>query len=135
MLMTGSSIRIRWVLAGALLVWCVLTATSILMTSLGRGRDSMGDLEAEFRPFAFELPATGEIGYLEPYDGQTDLAIRMHYAAQYALVPRVVIGRVGPEFLIVARGMAQPEGDPRLDGYYQIARFPTGHRLFRRLLP
>ena len=97
----------------------------------------MGELEAEFRPFALELPPTGEIGYLEPYGGAPvteEDALRMHYAAQYALVPRVIAGHIGPEFLIVARGMARPEGDPRLDGYFRVASFPGGHRLFRRLI-
>ena len=94
----------------------------------------MGELEAEFRPFALELPPTGEIGYLEPYDGTTDDALRLHYAAQYALVPRVIAGHIGPEFLIVARGMAKPAGDPRLDGYFRVASFPGGHRLFRQLI-
>ena len=98
----------------------------------------MGGLEAEFRPFAVELPPTGEVGYLEAYDGATgneEDAVRMHYAAQYALVPRVVVGHVGPEFLIVVSGMAQPEGDLRLDGYSRVATFPSGHRLFRKLIP
>lgn len=95
----------------------------------------MGGLEAEFGLFARELPPTGEIGYLEAYDGGSEEAVRVHYAAQYALVPRVVIGRVGPEFLIVARGTAGPDGDPRLDGYFRVATFPSGHRLFRKLVP
>ena len=126
---------IRRVLTGALLVWCLLASASSLRTSLARNPDPMGELEAEFRPLAFELPATGEVGYLEQYGGATDDAVRMYYAAQYALVPRVVVGRIGPEFLIVARGMARPEGEPRLDGYFRIAAFPGGHRLFRKLIP
>ena len=136
--MTGSHNWIRWVLAGALLGWCLLASVSSLLASLARGLDPMGELEAEFRPFALELPPTGEVGYLEPYNGETGQegdAVRMHYAAQYALVPRVVLGRIGPEFLIVARGTARPEGDPRLDGYFPVASFPSGHRLFRRLIP
>jgi len=123
------------VLAGPLLAWCLLAAVSSLQTSLARNRDPMGELEAEFRPFALELPATGEVGYLEHYGDATDDTVRMHYAAQYALVPRVVVGRVGPEFLIVARGTARPQGEPRLDGYFRVAAFPSGHRLFRRLVP
>lgn len=136
--MTASNTWVRLALAGALLLWCMLAAVSSLLTSLARNRDPMGELDAEFRPFALELPPTGEVGYLEAYDGATEeeeTAVRMHYAAQYALVPRVVLGRVGPEFLIVARGMAQPEGDPRLDGYFRVASFPSGHRLFRKLIP
>ena len=136
--MTGSHNWIRWVPAGALLAWCLLASVSSLLTSLARSQDPMGELEAEFLPFALELPPTGEVGYLEPYNGETGEegdAVRMHYAAQYALVPRVVVGRIGPEFLIVARGTARPEGDPRLDGYFRVASFPGGHRLFRRLIP
>jgi hypothetical protein len=56
----------------------------------------------------------------------------MHYAAQFALTPRVVVARTGPEFLIVARDTARPNGDPRLDGYHLAASLPNGHRLFRR---
>ena len=95
----------------------------------------MAVLEAEFLPFVVELPPRGEIGFLEPYDSSNDDTVRMHYAAQYALAPRVVVGRIGPEFLIVARGMANPDGDPRLMGYHLAASFPSGHRLFRRLVP
>lgn len=133
--MTARNSWIRWALAGALLAWCVLAATSSLLTSFARSPDSMGELEAEFRPFALELPPTGVIGYLGAYGGPTDDSVRMHYAAQYALVPHVVLDRSGLEFLIVARGMARPDGDPRLDGYYRVASFPSGHRLFRRLIP
>jgi hypothetical protein len=119
--------------SGLLFAWCFFAAGSALQRSLARAPDPMATLEAEFLPFVVELPATGEIGYLEPYSGSTEETVRMHYAAQYALTPRVVSARTGPEFLIVARGMARPDGDPRLDGYDLAASFPSGHRLFRRV--
>lgn len=106
-----------------------------MRVSLARTPDPMGTLEAEFLPFVWELPASGEVGYLEPYQPTTPDDERMYYAAQYALVPRIVLGRVGSEFLIVARGKERPGGDPRLDGYYPVAKFASGHRLYRRLVP
>ena len=121
------------VLCGALLAWCLFAAVSALRLSLNRPADPMAVLEAEFKPFAFELPPFATVGYLEQRDGG-EYAVRMHYAAQYALAPRVVVGRVGPEFMIVARGTAQPD-DPRLEGFYPVARLANGHRLFRRLVP
>ncbi len=126
----------RRALGGALLVWCFLAATAALRDGLARDPDPIAGLDAEFRALVFDLPARGTIGYLEGYeDAGTADAVRMHYAAQYALVPRVVVGRVGPEFLIVARGTSRPGGDPRLDGYYHVATFPSGHRVYRRLVP
>jgi hypothetical protein len=118
------------------LAWCLLAATSALRDGLARDQDPMTALEAEFVALVFDLPSSGVIGYLERYEGAgSDDAVRMHYAAQYALVPRVVVKRVGPEFLIVARGMARPGGDPRLDGYFPVATFPGDHRVYRRLVP
>ena len=126
----------RRALGGALLVWCFLAATSALRDGVARDPDPIAGLEAEFRALVFDLPARGTIGYLEAYvEGGTDAAVRMHYAAQYALAPRVIVGRVGPEFLIVARGTERPGGDPRLDGYHLVASFPSGHRVYRRLVP
>jgi hypothetical protein len=122
-------------LSGALLGWCLFAAATALRQSASRTSDSMAALEAEFLPMIVELPPAGEVGYLEPYGNQSEDDVRMHYAAQYALVPRIIAGRVGPEFLIVARGMARPDGDPRLAGYHVVASFPGGHRLFRRLVP
>ena len=120
----------------ALLGWSLLAAISTVSEGLARDPDPMAELEAEFLALVFDLPASGVIGYLERYsDAGTDDAIRMQFAAQYALVPRVVAGRVGPEFLIAARGTERPGGDPRLDGYHLVAAFPSGHRVYRRLVP
>ena len=131
------SVRDWWqrALSAAVLVWCLLAATASLREGLARDPDPMAGLEAEFRALVFDLPARGTIGYLEGYaDGGTDAAVRMHYAAQYALAPRVIVGRIGPEFLIVARGTPRPGGDPRLDGYYHVATSPNEHRVYRRLV-
>ena len=69
--------------------------------------DPMERLEAEFSKLAKDLPPAGEVGYLERYeDAGAEDAVRAHYAAQYALVPRVVVSRVGHEFMIVAHGHA-----------------------------
>ena len=126
----------RSVLGAVLLVWSLLAGVSTVRAGLARETDPIAELEAEFRALAFDLPASGLVGYLEAHgDAGADVAIRMHYAAQYALVPRVIVGRVGPEFLIVARGTERPGGDPRLDGYHQVASFPSGHRVYRSLVP
>jgi hypothetical protein len=121
------------VLGAVLLAWCLAVALSSRQSARALPHDPMPELEAEFARYARYLPPSGDIGYLEQYksDG-TDLPIRMHYAAQYALVPRVIVGRTGPEFLIVAHGTADPDGDPRLDGYVPIETFANGDRLFRR---
>jgi hypothetical protein len=128
--------RWRQALGGTLLVWCVLAAAGALRDGLTREPDPMAGLDAEFSALVFDLPAHGEIGYLERYENPgADDAVRMHYAAQYALAPRVIVRRVGPEFLIVARGTARPGGDPRLEGYYPVATFPSEHRVYRRFVP
>ena len=88
--------------------------------------------EAEFLPFVPDLPARGEIGYLEPFRAGTESDVRLHYAAQYALAPRVIVARTGPELLIVPVGAENPSGDSRLDGYRRVRTLPNGHRLFRR---
>lgn len=116
----------------ALLAWAASGAAASLATAWGRRDDPMARLEAEFLPFASLLPATGEVGYLEKRGG-TDDDVRAYYAAQYALVPRVVLSRTGPEFLIVPRDAEQPGGDERLQGFVPVRTFATGHRLFRRL--
>jgi hypothetical protein len=93
----------------------------------------MARLESEFRVLVTDLPSSGEVGYLERYEsGGAIEAVQMHYAAQYALAPRIVVGRTGPEFLIVALGTERPGGDPRLRDYVQVARTAAGHRVFRR---
>ncbi len=126
----------RSALGSALLVWSLLAAISTVKEGLAREPDPIADLDSEFLALGYELPATGLVGYLEAYsDAGTDTAIRMYYAAQYALVPRVIVSRVGPEFVIVARGTERPGGDPRLDGYHQVASFPSGHRVYRRIVP
>ena len=92
--------------------------------------------QAEFVQLATHLPPRGEVGFLERYEnaGAED-AVRAHYAAQYALVPRVLLSRVGLEFMIVAQGTTRPGGDPRLDGYFLVSATPEDHRVYRRLLP
>jgi len=144
-IMTGTTLRkvMRFVrdwwrsaLGSALLVWSLLAALSTVRDGLAREIDPIAELETEFLALVYDLPASGLVGYLEAYgEAGTDAAVRMYFAAQYALVPRVVVGRVGPEFLIVARGTERPEGDPRLDGYHRGASFPSGHRVYRRLVP
>lgn len=120
-------------LGGVLLVWCLAAAVAAWRDAIARAPDPMADLETEFRVFVPDLPATGEIGYLEAYPGSGDEnSVRMHYAAQYALTPRVVVGRTGPDFLIVPRGSEQPGGDERLLHYRRVTSYPNGHRLFRR---
>ena len=125
---------VPWVGGGLLLVWCLAAAVSALLMAARQRRDPMPDLEASFAPFALELPAAGVIGYLEAAAGGEE-AERMYYAAQYTLVPRVIVARTGPEFLIVARGTEREGSDPRLEGYFPVRQLPNGHRLFWRLEP
>jgi hypothetical protein len=120
------------VLRGVLLVWCVIASSAALQSARARQIDPMARLEAEFLPFAPYLPPTSTVGYLEHRNG-TDAAIRLYYAAQYALIPRVVVAHVGPELLIVPAGAEQAGDDERLKGYRQVRAFPTGHRLFVRV--
>lgn len=121
--------------AGVLLAWCLLAAVSALRDARAHEPDPIADLDEEFRSFAWALPARGVIGYLDRHeDAGSEEAVRMWYAAQYALAPRVIEGRVGPELLIVARGAARPGEDPRLAGYFEVWSTPGGHRLFRRLV-
>jgi hypothetical protein len=122
----------RTVLSGVLLAWCVLATGRVFQLTLAKPADPMSELESEFRPMAAYLPPFGEVGYLEAYDGPTEEAVRMHYAAQYALVPRLIVGRAGAEFLIVARGTARGSGDVRLIGFHPVASFSGGHRLYQR---
>jgi hypothetical protein len=126
----------RSALGCALLVWSLLAAVSTVRDGLATEIDPIAELESDFLALVFDLPARGVIGYLEAYGGAgTDAAIRTYFAAQYALVPRVIVGRTGPEFVIVARGTERPGGDPRLNGYHLVASFPSGHRVYRRLVP
>ncbi len=124
------------VLAVIGVAWSLVAAGSALRAARALPVDPMARLEAEFRALIPDLPPSGEVGYLERYKNDSlDEAVRMHYAAQYALAPRVVRGRTGQEFVIVAAGTENPDGDPRLQGYVQVARTPAGHRVFRRFTP
>lgn len=118
------------------MLWALVAAGAAVRAALAMPADPMGQLESEFLPLGPYLPPRGEVGYLEPFeDAGGDDAVRTHYAAQYALVPRVVMARVGQEFVIVARDSARPGGDSRLDGYFLVTRAPSGHSLYRRLAP
>jgi hypothetical protein len=120
------------VLGGVVLVWCLAMAGSALQAARARPHDDMGEQDATFRAFAIHLPRRGTIGYLQPFDGWSEAAVRTHYAAEYALAPRIVVEARNDEFMIVARGAERPGGDPRLNGYVLVATLPEGHRLFRR---
>ena len=124
------------VLATIALAWSLVASASALRTALLLPPDPMQRLDAEFRELAPRLPPTGEIGYLDRYENAGDDAVvQARYAAQYALAPRVVLARTGPEFLIVAYDTERPGGDARLAGYFLVATTSAGHRLFRRLGP
>ena len=123
-------------LAALGVMWSLLAAGSAVREARALPPDPMARLEAEFRVLATDLPPYGEVGYLEPYkDGGSVDAVRTHYAAQYALAPRIVVGRTGQEFVIAAEGTDRPGGDPRLNGYVGVARTSAGHRVFRRFAP
>jgi hypothetical protein len=123
---------VRRSLAAALLAWCVVSAVSALRTALSREVDERPEIEAAFGALAADLPPRGVVGYLEPVRPRDDEAAGLLHAAQYALVPRVVSVGVGPEFLIVPRGAAPGEDDPRLAGYEPAGGAPGGHRVYRR---
>ena len=121
------------VAAVALFGWCLIMALSALAEARRRPRDAMAALDAQFSSFARQLPPTGEVGILEPRVGAgKPEAVRLHYAAQYALAPRLVVEHAGPEFVIVPAGALDGDDDPRLTGYVRIAAAPGGHRLYRR---
>jgi hypothetical protein len=124
------------VLAALGVAWSLLTAGAALRAARALPADPMARLEREFRVLVTDLPSTGVIGYLERYEGGGAVdAVQMHYAAQYALAPRIVVARTGSEFVIVASGTERPGGDARLDGYVAVTRTAAGHRVFRRLTP
>jgi hypothetical protein len=124
------------VLATLALAWSLVAGASAVRTALMLPPEPMEHLEAEFLELASRLPPTGDIGYLDRYENAGDDAVvRARYAAQYALAPRVLLARTGPEFLIVAQDTERPGGDSRLDGYFLVATTSAGHRLFRRLGP
>ena len=124
------------ILATIALAWSLAAGASAVRMALAQPADPTQRLEAEFLELAPRLPAAGEIGYLDRYENAGDEpVVRARYVAQYALAPRVVVGRTGPEFLIVADDTARPGGDSRLNGYFLVATTPAGHRLFRRLVP
>lgn len=131
--MVGRAQQVLGVLAVA---WALIASFGALRGAWAQPPDAMARLQAEFSQLARDLPPRGEVGYLERFeDAGAEDAVRAHYAAQYALVPRVVVSRIGLEFLVVAEGAARPGGDPRLDGYFLVSVTPEGHRVFRRLVP
>lgn len=117
-------------------VCCMAATAHGLRVAAAREIDPVTMLDAEFRALAAALPSRGAVGYLEPLEERGSVAsLRMRHVAQYALAPRVVVFLAGPEFLIVPRGSVTSDRDPRLEGFYPIATFASGHRVFRRLVP
>lgn len=112
----------------ALLIWCVLAAAAGLRSALLLERDARKAFEADLLTLSVELPPHGTVGYL--HDGAGETAF---HAAQYALAPRVLVARTGPDYLIVAPDAAVPESDPRLTGYEPVRADAAKHRLFRRV--
>ena len=128
--------RVRQGLAYVAVLWALVAAGAAVRAALAMPPDPMGELEADFLPLASFLPSRGEVGYLQRFEnaGAAD-ALRVYYAAQYALVPRVIVFDVGREFVIAARDSARPGGDARLDGYFLVTQAASGHRVYRRLAP
>ena len=123
------------VLATIALAWSLVAGASAVRAALVQPPDPTKRLEAEFLELVPRLPPSGEVGYLDRYQNAgDDDALRARYAAQYAFAPRVLLSRVGPEFLIVANDTERPGGDARLEGYFLVAATPAGHRLFRRFV-
>jgi hypothetical protein len=129
-------VRAQQGIAAIAVAWAVLAALGALRAAWALPPDPIDRLEREFSRLANHLPPSGQIGYLEHYEeaGAED-ATRTYYAAQYALVPRVLVARVGLEYMIVAQGTARPDREPRLDGYFLVSVTPEDHRVYRRLAP
>jgi len=114
------------------MIWCI-AAAAMNVAFVPTPRHAIADLEAEFAALIPHLPPRGEVAFLEHHHapGSED-AVRTWYTAQYALSPRIVVARLGPEFLIAARGTVHPDGDARLEGYVRIHTGPGGHDIYRR---
>lgn len=119
---------------GALVSWCTVASFATARASFAKPTDPMPALEAEFLPFAKVLPRFGDVGYLEDHSptSQADAERRM-WAAQYALVPRVILSRVAGEYALAPAGNENPVGDERLRGYAPVVTLPNGNRLVRRI--
>jgi hypothetical protein len=126
---------VRGTAHAGLLIWCLVAAFSTLRYAESPSHP-VADLDAEFRSLVEHLPSRGVIGFLDPHEDATEIDGGLTwFIAQYALAPRVVVSRVGPEFVIVARGTARPGGDSRLDGYAHVTSVDGDHRLYRRVAP
>jgi hypothetical protein len=86
------------------------------------------------------LPASGRVGYLQPADWPSPLAVQRFYLAEYALAPRLVALGTDAEFVIVTQeAMARGDGerasppDKRLDGFLPVRSFESGIHIFRRI--
>lgn len=117
-----------------LAAWCAAMTLSALRAPAPAPRvQPIAALESEFVALSQHLPARGVVGFLDHHERSgAEETVRAWFTAQYALVPRVIVSRTGPEFLIVADGAAHPDGDPRLDGYAHVTTVSGGHRLYRR---
>ena len=121
------------VVTAIVLLWALFSVAAALRNAVMRQPYQVTSLEAEFRTFARELPPAAVIGFLEyGVDDASSDHVMVYYAAQYALVPRVVVKRTDLEFLIVARDAMRPGGDERLSGFEVVASTRQGHRLYRR---
>jgi hypothetical protein len=87
-----------------------------------------------YRSIRFDLPASGQVGFLSVSDNPT-LNSANHYIAQYALAPRVVVSALDDEPPFVVSGInasAAIDADPRLAGYELSAVHDMGVRIFKR---
>lgn len=133
----ASARRIAAPVAGAaLMAWALVNAASGWQAAVARPVDPLAELDRVFGSLAMYLPPLGTVSYLEPDDDdRPGDPVQLHYAAQYALVPRVVQARPGAEFIVVPRGTVRPDADSRLTGFYPVVTLPSGDRLYRRLIP
>lgn len=106
----------------------MLAAAAGLRSALLLAPDARTQVEADLQTLSAELPLHGTVGYLQ-HGGAGAAAF---HAAQYALVPRVLVPGTGPEYLVVAPESGAPERDPGLAGYDPVHPGAAGHRLFRR---
>jgi hypothetical protein len=116
-------------------LWSVWAAATGGRASATRPADpwQVAAYDREFRTLVPEVAPSGTIGYLEAFEDPGGApAVAMYYAAQYSLAPRVLERQLVHDFLLVARGTADPRGDPRLNGFVPVASAPGGHVLYRR---
>jgi hypothetical protein len=117
----------------AAIVWALVSVGASWRDALRRPADPIVSLEAEFQALAPALPPSGAVGFLRFHvdDDRAD-RLRVFYAAQYALAPRLIQKRTDLELLIVVPDALRPGVDDRLADFTVVASSKTGYRVYQR---